>query len=77
MVFSKRFSKAIFRGKPETYLLELQSIGLRNVDGGISCFRAAGDDGEVRAFLVVGRWFLKLFLTGLITDLKNEVMRVW
>ena len=58
VVFSKRFSGAIFRGKPETYLWKLQSTGLRNVDGGISGFRAIGDAREeandLMVFLLVG-----------------------
>ena len=79
-MFSKRFSGAIFRGKPETYLLKLQSTGLRNIDGGFSRFRAAGDAREeandLMMFLLVGWVFLLLFLTGSIIDLKNKVMRI-
>ena len=72
-VFSKRFSGAIFRGTPETYLLDAPIFrGRMQYPLFEWLFGGVGEDREKGAFLVVGRWFLKLFLTGL----KKVVMRV-
>ena len=72
-IFLKRFSGAVFRSKPETYLLKLQSMGLRNLNVAISQLKDAGDVEERACVLMIRSVFLWFFLT----DLKKVVMRVW